>query len=70
MPTEDEILALKKRHSASLMTHSCVAGVGVERDEQGDFALTVHLTGDAPDLPEEIEGHPVRYVRRGPYEKQ
>ena len=67
---EKQIRALKKRHSAALLAHQCVAGVGVERDEQGDFTLTVHLTGDAPDLPKELEGHPIRYVRRGPYKKQ
>ena len=36
----------------------------------GDYVLTVHLSEDAPELPSEVEGHAIRYVRRGPYRKQ
>jgi hypothetical protein len=51
-----------------------VSGVGIEKDETGNFVLTVHLdAADAKarqDLPEEIEGHRVRYVASGPFRKQ
>ena len=70
MATEDEVRALKRRYSREFLTHPCVSGVGVERDERGEFRLTVHLNDDAPDLPAEIDGHAVQYVRRGPYSKQ
>lgn len=70
MATEKEIRALKKRVSAELLKNRAVSGVGVEREENGEYVLAVHLSEDAPDLPCELEGHPVRYVRSGPYEKQ
>jgi hypothetical protein len=70
MATEDEIKALKRRYSRELFAHPEVNGVGVDRDDNGEFCLTVHLSSDVPDLPAELEGHAVRYVRRGPYSKQ
>ena len=70
MATEDEIRALKKRYSFELLKNRAVSGVGVERDENGEYVLTVHLSDDAFDLPSELEGLPVRYVRGGPFEKQ
>jgi len=70
MATEREIRSLKKRVSGLLMKNRAVSAVGVERDEKGHYVLTVHLVDDAPDLPAELEGHAVRYVRRGRYEKQ
>jgi hypothetical protein len=74
MATEEELRELKNRHSAFLLGLRSVVGVGVERDEQGEFALTVHLDADDPEdrkkLPAELEGHRVRYVLRGPYKKQ
>ena len=70
MTTEDELRALKQRHAATLLANPAVAAVGIERDDAGQLALTVHLTADDPTLPRELDGHPVRYVRRGPYVKQ
>jgi hypothetical protein len=70
MATEEELRDLKKRHAATLLEHPAVAAVGIEKDEKGELALTVHLTGAADDLPRELDGHRVRYVRRGPYTKQ
>jgi len=50
-----------------------VSGVGIEKDEKGDYCLAVHLDSDKPEadqeLPAEIEGVPVKYVRSGPFEK-
>jgi hypothetical protein len=70
MATESELRLLKQRHGATLLANPAVAAVGIERDEQGELALTVHLTADAADLPRELEGHRIHYVRRGPYSKQ
>lgn len=70
MTTERAIKALKKRHSKTLLAHPNVAGVGVERDATGDYVLVVHLTADAADLPAEIDGHRLHYVRSGPFRKQ
>jgi hypothetical protein len=70
MATESELKALKKRYSRTLLAHPCVSGVGVERADDGTLALTVHLNDEAPDLPSELDGHAVRYVRRGRYTKR
>jgi hypothetical protein len=73
MATEEELREVKNRHSTFLLGLRSVVGVGVERDEQGEFALTVHLDADDPEdrkkLPTELEGHRVRYVMTGPYKK-
>ena len=74
MATEQEVRGVKQRHSARLMSRAGVCGVGIEKDESGDFVLTVHLDAEddkaRDDLPEEIEGHRVRYVGSGPFRKQ
>ena len=72
MATEQEIRELKHRHSARLLSLPGVSGVGIERDEEGQYLLAVHLDADAEaprDLPPTIEGYPVRYVRSGPFRK-
>ena len=48
-----------------------MSGVGIEKDDAGNFVLAVHLDSDEADkeLPAEIEGVPVKYVRSGPFRK-
>ncbi len=62
---------VKARHSRALLARPGVSGVGIELDDRGQPALTVHLDADRPEardgLPDEIEGHPVRYLRTGPF---
>lgn len=74
MSTEDEIRALKRRHSAELLRRPEVSGVGVERDEDGEFVLAVHLNTADPKvierLPRRIEGYRIRYLHSGPFRKQ
>jgi len=74
MATEDEIRALKHQHSTRLLSRPGVAGVGVERDETGGYFLAVHLTSNDPalrkDLPEELDGHTVKYLVSGPIRKR
>ena len=64
---------MKQRHSARLLSQPGVSGVGIEKDEGGEYVLAVHLDSDKPDadkeLPPEIEGVPVKYVRSGPFKK-
>lgn len=73
MATEDEIRDLKTRHAADLLARPGVSGVGVERDGQGGYVLTVHLASGDPavraSLPEQIEGHLIRYSQSGPYRR-
>jgi hypothetical protein len=74
MPSEEEVRAIKRRHSARLLQEPGVCGVGVEKDLQGNFVLTLHLDATQPDagaaVPDFIEGCPVKRVRSGPFTKQ
>lgn len=73
MATEREIREVKRRHAPQLLSRPGVCGVGVEKDESGDYVLAVHLDADNKNarfgLPQEIEGYPVRYIRSGPFRK-
>lgn len=74
MPTEEMAKEVKRRHSARLLQEPGICGVGVEKDEQGEFFLAVHLDAGNPqagaNLPDSIEGCPVRRVQSGPFTKQ
>jgi hypothetical protein len=71
--TEQEIREVKQRHSARLLSQPGVSGVGIEKDDAGEFVLAIHLDSEDPEagkeLPAEIEGFPVKYVRSGPFRK-
>ncbi|HEY5312364.1 MAG TPA: hypothetical protein VIK18_07580 [Pirellulales bacterium] len=73
MTSDDELRALKRRHSAQLWSNPNVSGVDIGVDEQGEPVFTVLLKTDDPQvrqsLPGKIEGHPVFY-HYGPVEKQ
>jgi hypothetical protein len=71
MVTEAEAHDIKRRHSVELMRHPGVCGVGVEKDQRGNFVLNLTVTSDSPDvetgLPKEIDGLPVSITRSGPF---
>ncbi len=73
MAEEDELRAIKKRHSARLLQQEGVSGVGIEKDETGRPVLVVHLASDDAEirsrLPDEIEGHRLVYRRSGSFRK-
>jgi hypothetical protein len=73
MASEEEVRELKRRHAPELLKQAGVSGVGVERDDAGDYFLAVHLDTDDPavrsELPDQIEGHRVQYLRSGPFQK-
>ena len=50
-----------------------MSGVGVEKDDTGEYVLAVHLDSNNPaagkGMPDEIDGCPVRYIRSGPFQK-
>lgn len=73
MAEERELDGVKDRHSMRLLSMPGVVGVGVGRDEGGQFVLTLHVETDDPDvlggLPRHVEGHPVKLIWSGPYEK-
>lgn len=74
MPSENEARDVKRRHSAELMRLPGVCGVGVEKNQRGEFILRLHLDTDDPkiaeQLPREIEGYSVEAIHSGPFRKQ
>jgi hypothetical protein len=70
MLNQDEVREVKRRHSAELLRQPGVSGVGVEKDEAGNYVLTIHVVADdgaESRLPAAIEGCPVKIVRSGPF---
>jgi len=74
MPSEQEVAEIKRRHSARLLQQPGVCGVGVEKDQAGNFYLAVHLDSSnaatTATLPDSIEGAPLKVIRSGPFTKQ
>lgn len=73
MASEEELREIKRRHSARLLQLPGVSGVGIEKDSSGEYVLAVHLDANDPaagkDVPESIEGQPIKRVRSGPFAK-
>jgi hypothetical protein len=68
--TEDKVREVKRHLSARLLSQPGVSGVGVEKDEDGEYVVAVHLAEEKPDdLPDEVEGVRVKYIRSGPFRK-
>jgi hypothetical protein len=74
MLSEKDVLEIKRKHSWRLLQKPGVSGVGVEKDDSGRFVLTVHLdptqSAAGADIPDSIEGVPVRRLVSGPFVKQ
>jgi hypothetical protein len=71
MATEQEIRELKKRHSARLLSEPGVSGVGIEKDQAGEYFLTVHVddAATAQKMPRQLDGKPIKVVKSGPFKK-
>ena len=64
---------MKQRHSIDLMKKNGVSGVGVERDDGGNYFIAIHLCTSDPALlaalPSELDGCPTKLVPSGPFKK-
>jgi hypothetical protein len=61
---------VKNKHSRDLLAHPNVSGVGTARTADGDWVIDVHVeagSGGQPELPEHLDGVPVRVIADGPY---
>jgi len=71
---EHEVVEIKRRHSAQLLQQPGVCEVSVEKDDYGNFYLAVHLDASNPraggNVPDSIEGAPVKGIRSSPFVKQ
>jgi hypothetical protein len=73
MPTEDEVKQVKRKYSADLLKEPGVCGVGVEKNENGEYILAVHLDSAVPNagttIPDSLDGSPIRKDFGGPFTK-
>ena len=74
MTSEQQVREIKRKHSGRLLQQPGVCGVGVEKGENGNFVLAIHLDATQPAaaaiIPDSIEGCPVKRVFSGPFTKQ
>jgi hypothetical protein len=74
MVSEQQVREIKRKHSAQLLQQPGVCGVGVEKGEDGNFVLAVHLDASQPKaaaaIPDFIEGCQVKRLFSGPFAKQ
>lgn len=75
MATRDQVEALKRAHSLTLMRMPGVSGVGIERGDGEDaYSLVVHLEHDdertRAAVEQAVKGDPVRIVVSGPFRKR
>lgn len=73
MKSEQEVREIKRRHSGRLLALPGVCGVGVEKDDKGEYVLALHLENESPSvtagLPARIEDCPVKWIHSGPFHK-
>jgi hypothetical protein len=73
MLSEQKANEIKDRYALHLLNQPGVSGVGVEKDEGGGYLIVVHLNSHDPkirqNLPQELEGHPVKFIKSGPFYK-
>ncbi len=73
MTPENNIRAVKRRHSRHLLSQPGVCGLDIETGADGRPMFTIHLDSDDPAvrerLPKQIEGYPVKLVESGPFQK-
>jgi hypothetical protein len=71
MVSEEKALSIKRRHSRPLLRIPWVCAVGIECDENGGYILVIHTETDDPelikDLPDSIDGCPVKVTHSGPF---
>jgi hypothetical protein len=73
MPTKEEALEVKRKHSAYLLQLPGVVGVGVAEDDSGSCGLILHVESDDPEvlqrIPERIDGCTIKIESSGRYRK-
>jgi hypothetical protein len=74
MASFDELKAVKRRHAAKLLRTEGVSGVDIDQDASGKPIIAIHLESNDPEvrarLPDDLEGHPLKFIETGPIRKQ
>ncbi len=73
MVSEARAMRVKQRYSAQLLRQPGVSGVGVEKADDGGYALAIYVDRDDPEitknLPRRLGDCPVKIVFSGPFRK-
>ena len=73
MVTEQTAREIKSRHSDRLLKQPGVSGVGVGKDDAGNFVIALYLDTHDPNLeanlPKDLEGCPVKLIHSAPFRK-
>jgi hypothetical protein len=73
MSSEKEMLAAQSRHAPELLRQHGVSGLGVERDNEGEYYLAVYLSIEDPELQKKIASRisdcPVKFIHTGLFKK-
>ncbi len=73
MASEREARDVKNRHSMELLRLPGVCGVGVQKADDNDFYIAVHVESSDPkvieQLPKQLEGLRVETIVSGPFKK-
>ena len=68
-----DIYDVKRRHALEFLRLPGVSGFGVERTSEGQYYLAVHLACDdasvRQQLPDSVEGFPLRPVNSGGFSR-
>lgn len=74
MASFEELKRVKRRYAAGLLRRPGVNGVDIDEDESGQPIIAIHLESDDPairaSLPDQLDGHPLKFVETGPIRKQ
>jgi hypothetical protein len=74
MMSEQQVREIKRKHSARLLQEPGVCGVGVEKGENGNFILAIHLDAAHPEaaatIPNSLDGCLIKKDFSGPFTKQ
>ena len=67
----EDIYDVKRRHAMEFLRLPGVSGFGVERTREGQYYFAVHLSSNDPglvrQLPDFLEGYPVRHFTTGTF---
>jgi len=73
MASEKEVSEIKDRIAFQLLDQPEISGVGVEKDDAGEYVLAIHLNKDDPEIRNrllaQIKGAPVKFINSGPFRK-
>ena len=73
MASFEEAKLVKRRHSSALLQKPGVCGVDIQTNSAGEATIHVHLdpqVADSKEIPDDLDGIPVKCEFTGPFKKQ